>query len=59
MTEQVEVVIQESPGGHWNILMDGEKVNSEGFFRRASDAQEHANAEGWVVVDVLKHGEES
>lgn len=57
MEKQTEVVIQESPGGHWNILMDGEKVNSEGFFRRASDAQEHANAEGWVVIDIRKHNE--
>ena len=56
MEEQIEVIIQESPGGHWNIWANGEKMD-EPLFRRASDAQEHANAEGWVVIDVRKHGE--
>lgn len=56
MEEQIEVSIKESPGGFWNIWMDGEKVD-DGHFRRASDAQEHANAEGWIIIEILKHNE--
>ncbi|MNB85835.1 hypothetical protein D3C75_327560 [compost metagenome] len=56
MEEQIEVSIKESPGGFWNIWLDGEKVG-DGPYRRAGDAQEAANAEGWIVLEVLKHGE--
>lgn len=56
MEEQIEVVIQESPGGLWHIWRDGLKMD-EPFFRRAGDAQEYANDQGWVVAEVLKHNE--
>lgn len=49
-----EVIIQESPGGHWNIWSDGCKID-DGPYRRAGDAQEFANANGWIVNAVLKH----
>lgn len=49
-----EVIIQESPGGHWNIWSDGCKID-DGPYRRASDAQEFCNANGWIVNAVLKH----
>ncbi|MNC18399.1 hypothetical protein D3C75_663000 [compost metagenome] len=52
--DHVEVVIQESPGGHWNIWSDGCKID-DGPFRRAGDAQEFCNANGWTVTAVLKH----
>jgi len=52
--DHVEVIIQESPGGHWNIWSDGCKID-DGPYRRAEDAQEYANAEGWIVTAVLKH----
>lgn len=56
MEEQIEVSIKESPGGYWNIWLDGEKVGDSPY-RRAGDAQEAANAEGWIVLEVLKHNE--
>lgn len=50
----MEVIIQESPGGNWNIYADGCKVD-DGFFRRASDAQEYCNQNGWLITDIRKH----
>lgn len=52
--DQMEVIIQESPGGHWNIWSEGCKVD-DGHFRRAGDAQEHCNEMGWTVLSVIKH----
>ena len=49
-----EIIIQESPGGFWNIWTDGCKID-DGHFRRAADAQEYCNANGWTVNDVRKH----
>lgn len=49
-----EIIIQESPGGHWNIWSDGCKID-DGPFRRAGDAQEFCNANGWIVTAVRKH----
>lgn len=51
---EAEVIIQETPGGFWNIWTDGCKID-DGHFRRAADAQEYCNANGWVVNDIRKH----
>lgn len=48
------VVIQESPGGHWNIWSNGCKVD-DGHFRRAGDAQEYCNEQGWEIEAIRKH----
>jgi len=51
---EMEVVIQETPGGFWNIWNGDEKVDSD-HFRRASDAQEFCNANNWLIQDIRKH----
>lgn len=51
---EMEVVIQETPGGFWHIWNGDEKVD-DGHFRRASDAQEFCNANNWLVQDIRKH----
>lgn len=54
--EQVDVVIQESPGGNWNIWSDGCKID-DGPWRRCGDAQEFCNVNGWNIIAIRKHNE--
>lgn len=57
MTEEhyePEIIIQESPGGHWNIWSDGCKID-DGPYRRAADAQEFCKENGWKVTAIKKH----